>query len=68
MSELTFDVGWMRSLFAWIAETFLHDSAVGMALRVSRRKSVQEFWELNVERDRYCEMYYRDVCRSYMPP
>ncbi len=49
-------------MFAWAAESILGDQILAMALRATKKASVAELWRLNIEKERYCEIFYKEVC------
>ncbi|KAF9557330.1 amidase [Agrocybe pediades] len=51
----------LRTFVTWIMETFLGDKLFADTMRVTRAKTVTEYWKLNSEKEKYTQRFYDEV-------
>ncbi|EMD38846.1 hypothetical protein CERSUDRAFT_104159 [Gelatoporia subvermispora B] len=59
MGPKVFD--WVRSLCDWAVRAAYNDHIFARIVRAARKKSVYEFWQWTDMRDKYRELFYREV-------
>ncbi|KAL6300010.1 amidase [Sparassis latifolia] len=57
--------GWFRSLAVWIISTFFGDDIFARCMRMSRTRSVAEYWQLVAKRDVYKQLFYDEVWEKH---
>jgi len=57
--------GWLRSFLGWVIGGVLHDQMVAGVLHSLRKRSVNEFFKLTLEKERYCDLFYQQVWEKH---
>lgn len=56
--------GWLRSFLGWVIGGVLNDQMVAGVLHSLRKRSVNEFFKVTLEKERYCDLFYQQVRAS----
>ncbi|KAF5316046.1 hypothetical protein D9619_006208 [Psilocybe cf. subviscida] len=53
--------GFIRSFLAWSMETFFNDTLFSKAMRITKEKTVGEYWNLLSQKQAYVERFYQEI-------
>ncbi|THH27472.1 hypothetical protein EUX98_g6717 [Antrodiella citrinella] len=57
--------GWVRYLLGWVAGGLLNDPIVAGVVNSQRKRSVNEFFKVTTEKEKYAELFYQQVWEQH---